>query len=100
MAGLPALLAYAAGAACLVAARPRRLAFLALIPLAPFLAQQIGFAVRLGLGVLGQEVSVCTVLRGTPFEPSGEEGFFLALWLALVAVPLIGLAVVFRRART
>jgi hypothetical protein len=97
-AGLPALLSYAAGTVGLLAARPRRLAYLALLPAAPLLAQQALFAARLAIGVLGEGASACGVLLAAPMEPSGEEGFFLLLWLALVLVPVFGLGFAFRRA--
>jgi hypothetical protein len=97
-AGVPALGLYLAGVGILLAARPLRWAYLALLPLAwPFL-EQAALAIRLLPGLVAPGFSACGVLTGGHFEPTGEERFFLGLWLLVVVVPVLGLTAAFRRA--
>lgn len=103
--GLLTLLLYLPGAALLVAARPARAMFLALVPAMAVAAWHSWFALRFAAGYILDGMSACFAMNGgfTPADSGewmdGGERLLIALWLGLSLLFWTGIAAAFLRRR-
>jgi signal transduction histidine kinase len=94
--GLLSLLLYAIGAPFLRHTSKPGLALALLIPIAPVLIWQAMFAVNLTVGFWFLGRSACDALDGmTGQSADGSEPIFTAIWLAVAATSLAGVAALF-----